>query len=84
MQEPHAHPAAELSLGGAGRLVFAASVLVSSLAGQNRGPTSGFGLHPTDVFSTFSLPALPDTPGGALAVAVVQASFSTPAPILTM
>jgi hypothetical protein len=38
--------------------------------GQNRGPTAGFGLHPTDVFSAFNLPALQNQTGSPLADAV--------------
>ena len=69
MQVPYSYPAAELLL--------AAVLLAGSVEGQTRGPLAGFGIHPTNVFSAFSLPALPDAAGSTLATTVAGLQVGT-------
>jgi hypothetical protein len=55
---------------GAMRTAIVATALAGALPGQTAGALSGFGVHPTNVFSAFQLPPLPDAAGGTLATAV--------------
>jgi parallel beta-helix repeat protein len=55
---------------GCGRFVLLAPMLAVALQGQYPGPVSRFGIHPTDVYAAFKLPAPQDAQGSALAIAL--------------